>query len=248
MSTLIDVTKLFRTDRKLSFAEVTADEVALADQIAACLQAKLPGKVSYARVEMVNALGLSNSKLRSDLKTLADDDANLAARITQREDSLAKPEDPKKGAVAAPKAVDDEARRKKELAEIAQWKALAERYKAFLKSLEGTDATVRSGVLMSVLQGEAIDRMLYCGPNAKGAVVCAEGDRDREVIARLLTTRVVKAGGTTMVTSSTFSSDRIYSSGGVVVTYRLTDGSTVQAAGSVQKDSQLKEIQKVSAR
>lgn len=245
LSTLVDVSKLFRTDRKLSFADVTGDEVALADQIAACLQTKLPGKVSYARVEMGNALGFGSGKLHADLSTLAENDEELAAKIRQLEDDLAKPEDPKKGAAAAPKAGGDSARKKEQL---AQWKALSERYKALLKSLEGTDATVKSGVLLSVLQGEAIDRMVRCEPTAQTKVVCAEGDKNREVIARLLSTRVVKAGGTTMVTSSVWSEDKVYSSGGVVVTYRLTDGATVQAAGSIQKDSQLREIQKLSAR
>lgn len=247
LTTLIDISKLFRTDKKLAFSAPTIDESDLTDQIARCLAntegvtkkhpiaaPPLPGGARYARVETANVIAFGTSHFLAQLDGLASSNAVLATKIRQLQDDISAAE--KKSAktkgqsAGAGKPADlDKTDLEDKKRELAVWQALAARYGAFKVSLDGSDAATRLAIALAALQGEAVAKMLEA-PGTK-----------------LLTTRIAAKGGTTLVTSSAIRSDRMYSSGGVVITYRLTDGNSVQEAGSIQVDSRLEEIQKLSA-
>lgn len=238
LSTLIDLTKLFRTDRKLYFAAVSLQEAELADMVAMCLTTAdndtgaALAKVKYARLETESAIAFGQSDLLQRLDQLARDNVALDAKIRETESAIAKAEESKDSAEKL-KAADMKRN-------VAAWKALAARYQTFRSSLAGTDAATRLAIMLAALQGEAVVKMMQPDGGAPGAKTASKPS------VKLLTMRVAASGGTTMVTSSTFRSDRMYSTGGVVVTFRLTDGDRVQLAGSIGRDSPLVEVQKVS--
>lgn len=211
VSTLIDISKLFRTERHFSFANVQIDDASLMDQVALCLF-KEPATASnarYAAVEAANALARDTSKLVRKLELLAKSEQALRAKMKD---------------LAAGPSKDSE---------LAEYQALSERYLNFRKGIEGTDAGTKLTILLAALQGEAVDDMV-------------KTQKDPAQNAMLLTAHIATSGGLTMISKGTFRSDRVFSSGGVVVTYRLLDGDKIKAAGSMDAESDLIEILKSS--
>lgn len=84
------------------------------------------------------------------------------------------------------------------------------------------DATTKVPALLTVLRGELV----------QGHVSQAE--------ARTLSVKIASKGGTSLKTSSIWRSDRLYASGGLIVTYRIADAgpnSKVLKAGVVSSES-----------
>lgn len=80
---------------------------------------------------------------------------------------------------------------------------------ALATSLATPDVTTKIPLLLTVFRGEFV----------AGALTSNSG--------RALTVKVAEKGGASLKTSSIWHSDRLYASGGVVATYRLTSGGTV---------------------
>jgi hypothetical protein len=105
---------------------------------------------------------------------------------------------------------------------------------AFIADLDATvirlaslEVSSKQPILASVLRGEL----------AKDAIDVAKG--------RILTINVVTKGGTSLKTSSIWRSDRLYASGGLIVTYRLVAGDstpTVIDAGAIVSESKFVEV------
>jgi len=207
-STLVDLSKLFRTDRKFFFSSPTLAATALPDQLAECLSKSKTVELLYAAVELENALASDSSELMANLRRLSESDLKLNQLINLVAS---------KGNSATPF----------EAMNLSRWRALSERFQNFKKGLEGTDAGSKLTIMLAALQGEAADKML------RGA--------------KRLTVSLATQGGTTLVTSSTFRSDRLYTSGGVVVAYRLTEGNSIEAAGTLPVETKFEEFKKVDA-
>lgn len=105
-------------------------------------------------------------------------------------------------------------------------KAILEELKTFAARLATSDSTTKIPVLITVLRGELVAKHA----NEKGA--------------RVLTIKVVSKGGASLKVSSVWRSERLYASGGLIVTYRLvavTDGKLLDA-GVVSRDSSFERI------
>lgn len=89
-------------------------------------------------------------------------------------------------------------------------------------NLSTPDASTKVPLLMNVLRGELV----------QGSIKAADG--------RVLSVRVAAKGGASLRTSSVWRSDRLYASGGVIVTYRLTSGGpfpTIIRAGVILSET-----------
>lgn len=102
-------------------------------------------------------------------------------------------------------------------------KDLLDHYEKFMSALLAVDDS-KFPLLFYVIRGES----------ATNAIKEAEG--------RILTVKLTHQAGTTMRVSSVWRRDRLFASGGVIVSYRYTDGATVVTADVVTVDAGLSEI------
>jgi hypothetical protein len=112
-------------------------------------------------------------------------------------------------------------------ARLAALKTLAARHDKFVTAMAASDEANKTPILFYLLRGEIVANAV------KSANI------------PLLTTKISKQGGFSMITSSIWRSDRFFSSGGVVVSYRLVSNGQLRTAGSVPADSPFVEVQQV---
>jgi hypothetical protein len=191
LSELAQVTKLFRTDKNVSFSDVDLPDELLTDLIAVEAGAKVIYPSAYV-----------DSLLDGSYATTF---AQGLKQILSRRSELLK-------LTGANKAKADVV-----LTEINQWAS----------QLTAPDATTKLPLLLTVLRGEVVS----------GAI--------KGVSGRTLNIKVLAEGGSSLKTSSIWRSDRLYASGGVVVSYTIAKGGTAPAiikAGLITSETPFQRI------
>jgi len=219
LSSIADLTRLFRTDLKVSQETVNLSDADLANALSACGTDKFLLSASLATKPLLEAAHDDNSlwgqyKLATELRAQAQA-AQLAADAEIATLDKTKPK--------------NEAERKR----YVELQTLSDRVKGLVTAQDKVE-TLFTGVndsskepnLLRLLRGEALFKKINASPQAS-----------------LLTATVVLKGGFSVVSQSIWRADKFYSRGGLAVSYRVlkADGSVV-AAGVLNEESQPAEV------
>lgn len=186
LTELAQITRLFRSDKAVSFTDADLPDELLTDLIA--VEAK--NKVIYPNAYLDSLLdGSYSTNFGQSLK-----------KVLDRRNDLRK--------VTGVNKVKAETL----MAEITQWSL----------QLTNADAITRAPMLLTILRGEVVTEAM------------------KRAGGRTLNVKVLAEGGTSLKTSNIWRSDKLYASGGVVISYRVAKGGlapSITKAGVISSET-----------
>ncbi|QJR16705.1 hypothetical protein [Usitatibacter palustris] len=223
LSSIADLTRLFRSDLKVSPEEVAVSENDLLSAIAAC--EGFAGKVKTSQTMTMKMLDEGQSTFWAAYKKAQTLRAEAEARGPVEVAELSVFDKAKIGAASK----EDKAAFVKLTADTTRRAALITIHDK-IETLVGGASEAKYPNLLWILRGEEVVKQFDVAKAAPGGV--------------LLSANIVAKGGFSVVSTSIWRSDRFYSRGGVAVSYRVVDpkNQNTLSAGFVDQESDVQRV------